>query len=89
MNIMIEMQKEDDNEDKPVPPSEIVESTKNPSSKKNQEELDVTMAQTEADFLSKSRIDQIGHDSNASLSKIINFDNSTIVNNQTINHSAS
>ena len=82
MNMMIEMQKEDDNEDKPVPPpSEIVESTKNPSSKKNQEELDVTMAQTEADFLSKSRIDQIGHDSNASLSKIINFDNSTIVNN--------
>ena len=81
MNMMIEMQKEDDNEDKPVPSSEIVESTKNPSSKKNQEELDVTMAQTEADFLSKSRIDQIGHDSNASLSKIINFDNSTIINN--------
>ena len=36
------------------------------------------MAQTEADLLSKSRI---GLDSTASLSKIINFDNSTIANN--------
>ncbi len=37
------------------------------------------MAQTEADFLSKSRI--MGLDSTASLSKIINFDISNIVNN--------
>ena len=72
---MIEMQKEDD--DKAIEPADAA--TNNPSSKKNQEELDVKMAQTEADLLSKSRM--IGLDSTASLSKIINFDNSTIANN--------
>lgn len=80
---MIEMQKEEDYI--PQGSSDVaVISTKNPSSKKDplNQEMDVTVAQTEADNLSKSRIDQAGLESNASLSKIINFENST-VNNKT------